>query len=152
VRTRFQRFPGGNQGFEFSIKKIIDHQMEASFSFGLSEFSTHDDSFITDSRPLEFKGYYKKFFPTLPASPWIKLKARYVTDEPKVRQEEGFDPFLVADLYAGGAYKDLYFSAGIRNLFDKVYHEPYTALDGLERSFLVSFSYGFDKAFNKPAQ
>lgn len=136
-----------NRGVEFSLKKIVDNDMEAGFSLGLNDFDSDDLNFITDSRPLEFKGYYKKYFSTLATSPWIKLKLRYVTDEPKVEQNEGFDPFLVTDLYVGGEYRNLSFSIGVRNLFDEVYHEPYTALDGLERSLLVTISYGYNKLF-----
>jgi len=133
-----------NRGFEFSLKKIINKQMEAGMSFGFNDFASDELDFIADSRPLEVKAYYKKYFPNLPTSPWLKLKMRYVSDTPSVEQQEGFSPFLVADLYAGGSYKSLNFSAGIRNLFNTVYHEPYSALDGLERSFFATVSYEFD--------
>ena len=133
-----------NRGFEFSLKKIVDKQMEAGLSFGFNDFSSEDLDFITDSRPLEVKAYYKKYFLSLPTSPWLKLKMRYVTNEPAVEQKEGFSPFLVADVYAGGEYKSLNFSIGIRNVFNKVYHEPYSALDGVERSFFATVSYDFD--------
>ena len=133
-----------NRGIEFSLKKIINGKMEMGFSFGLNEFSAEEAEFISDSRPLEFKGYYKHYFSELPGSPWVKTKARYVTDEPSVKQREGFDPFLVADLYIGGEYKNIGYSIGIRNLFNRVYHEPYTALDGIKRSFLASIRYQYN--------
>ncbi|MBV1915515.1 MAG: TonB-dependent receptor [Pseudomonadales bacterium] len=130
-----------NRGFEFSLRKIINDDIEAGFSFGMNDFSAAELDFITDSRPLEFSGYYKKYFSGMPGSPWINARARYVTDQPNVEQTEGFDPFLVADIYAGGSHKGFGFSIGIRNLFNTVYHEPYTALDGLKRSFLVTVRY-----------
>ena len=130
-----------NRGFEFSVKRIISDDIETGFSFGINEFDAAELDFVSDSRPLEFSGYYKKYFFGKTGSPWINTRARYVTDKPHVEQKEGFSPFLVADLYAGGSYKGFSFSIGIRNLFSKVYHEPYTALDGLKRSFLATIRY-----------
>ncbi len=130
-----------NRGFELSLNKIIANDMEAGLSVAINHFSSPEFDFIVDSRPLEIKGYYKKHFSSLLASPWVKVKMRYVTNNPSVEQREGFDPFAVVSVYAGGEYKKLQFSIGIRNLFDQLYHEPYTALDGLKRSFLASIRY-----------
>ncbi len=117
--------------------------MEAGVSIGLNDLDSDSVFVSTDSNPLALKGYYKKHFPQLPSKPWVKLKARYVTDTPHVKQKEGFDDFLAADLYLGGEYKKLSWNAGVRNLLDKLYHEPYSALDGLERSFTVGVKYKF---------
>lgn len=136
-----------NQGFEFSLKRIVDLDMESGFSLGLNDFDSDDPFATIDSRPLELKAYYKKHLPGLPASPWIKFNARYVTNEPSVEQKEGFSPFFVADLRFGVEYKDVQFNAGIRNLFNEVYHEPFSALDGLERTFFASLSVKIDKYF-----
>ena len=132
-----------NRGFELAIKKVLTKELEAGFSVGINDLDSPSDFVFTDSNPLELKGYYKKFLPNLPSKPWVKLKARYVTNKPKVEQREGFDPFFTADLYVGGDYKKLSWNAGIRNLFDEVYHEPYSALDGLERSFNIGVNYNF---------
>jgi len=140
-----------NKGFEISVKKVLDKDMEAGFSIGLNDLDSDSVFVSTDSNPLTLKGYYKKHFPALPSKPWVKLKARYVTDSPRVKQKEGFNAFLTADLYLGGTlgkklgkkHKELSWNAGVRNLFDKVYHEPYSALDGLERSFNVGVKVKF---------
>jgi len=68
-----------------------------------------------------------------------------VTDVPKVEQEDGFSPFFIADLFAGFKYPlhnycDLIFNAGVRNLGNKIYHEAFSVLDGLERSFFFNVS------------
>ncbi len=141
-----------NRGFEVSLKRLREEDYEAGFNFGLNDFDVRDvhdpadkNLVVTNAHPLEFSFYYKKYFSDWAAKPWVQIKGRYVTDTPRVKQEEGFDPFFVADLFAGLKYRllgysDVTFNAGIRNIADKVYHEPFSALDGLERSFFFNLS------------
>lgn len=127
-----------NKGIELSVKKVVDKQMEAGVALGFNDFDNLDNS----SRPVELKAHYKKYL-DLPTDPWVKVKARYVTDTPAVKQQEGFEPFASVDVLTGGEYRKLKYNAGIRNLFDETYHEPYSALDGLERSISVGVEYDF---------
>jgi len=141
-----------NRGFEFSLKRIREDDYEAGFNFGLNDFEVRDvydptdrDVVITDANPLEFSFYYKRYLSDWTAKPWFQLKGRYVTDTPRVKQTEGFSPFFVADFFAGlkhdlFGFSDVAFNLGIRNLTDEVYHEPFSALDGLKRSYFFNVS------------
>ncbi|EGU55218.1 hypothetical protein VINI7043_08950 [Vibrio nigripulchritudo ATCC 27043] len=75
--------------------------------------------------------------------PWIKLNARWVTDKPEVKQVDGFDAFDLYNLYFGFSYKAAKLNAGVRNLTNKVYHEPYGALDGLGRSYFANLTLSY---------
>ncbi|MFQ5598395.1 MAG: TonB-dependent receptor, partial [Nitrospiria bacterium] len=136
-----------NRGFEVSLKRVREEEYEAGLNFGLNDFdvrAVHDptdkDVVITDANPLEFSFHIKRYFSVWISDPWIEIKGRYVTNTPDVDQIEGFSQFFVADLFAGFKYSldnfsKLTFNAGIRNLGDEVHHEPYSALDGLKRSY-----------------
>ncbi len=130
-----------NYGFEFSSRNLVEGDRDAGFSVAFNAFDS--DALNYKDNPIQIRAYYKKHFPTLITNPWIKVKARYVANTPEVKQREGFDPFLVVDLFGGGEYKGFSYRIGIRNLFDEVYHEPYTALDGLKRSIQLGLSYKF---------
>ena len=63
----------------------------------------------------------------------------------KVSQEEGFHAFFSADAYLGVRYDyanrvNFAFNFGIRNLTNEVYHEAFSALDGVERSVFGNVS------------
>ncbi|MBN4054589.1 TonB-dependent receptor, partial [Nitrospira defluvii] len=143
-----------NRGFEVSLKRVSEADYETGLSFSFSDFDVragHDPSdvnlVLSDSNPLEFNYYYKRYLSDGSAAPWVKINARYVTNTPSVSQEDGFSPFFVTDLFAGFKtpvrhFSEMTFNAGIRNLSDMVYHEPFSPLDGLKRSFF--FNIGFE--------
>ena len=141
-----------NSGFEFTLVKLYKEQnLETNFNIALNKFTDQKVllagakeplivSFKQD--PLEFSAYIKKDFKNAYA-PWVKFKIRHVTNKPKVKQIEGFSSFTTADLYFGGKYNNYTLNAGIRNLSDEVYHEPYMGLDGLKRTFYMTVSAKF---------
>ncbi len=141
-----------NQGFEVSLRRVREEDYEAGFSFGLSDFDIRSDftgEFIEKTipfNPLEFNAYYTRYFSVWKTKPWLKLQGRYVTNTPHVNQvPDGFSAFFVADLFGGFKYalhkhSDLMLNAGIRNLTDKIYHEPFSPLDGLKRTFFFNVS------------
>lgn len=134
-----------NQGFEVSTGLIVDDDYEAGFNVGLNDIDAENLFAQIDSNPLEFNAHVKKIFPSIPLKPWLKLKARYVTDWPKVSQEEGFNPFFTLDAYLGARYEyakkvNFAFNFGVRNITDEVYHEAFSALDGVERSVFGNIS------------
>lgn len=140
------------KGFEYKIEKEFEKQnVLASFNAGYTDIT---DSILNIdgvslnvphiNNPLEFgfsirKGFESKY------KPWIKLEGRHVTNYKKVEQKDGFKPFSVFDLYFGWKIKNMTFNAGVRNILDKVYHEPYSPLDGIERSFLFNVTIPFRK-------
>ncbi|MFQ5587714.1 MAG: TonB-dependent receptor [Nitrospiria bacterium] len=141
-----------NRGFEVSLKKGREKAYEAGLSFGLSDFDvravhepTEKNLVLNNTNPLEVNLHYKRYVTDWPSEPWVKLKGRVVTNTPSVQQADGFNPFFVADLFAGFQYpfrdkSKLRFNAGIRNLTDKVYHEPFSPLDGLKRTVFFNIS------------
>jgi len=90
-----------NKGFEVNTGIIVDDDYEAGLNFGINDIDANNTFAQIDSNPLEFNAHVKKIFPSIPLKPWLKLKARYVTDWPKVSQYEGFDPFFTLDAYLG---------------------------------------------------
>ncbi len=128
-----------NKGFEVSTGIIVDDDYEAGFNVGLNDIDADNTFAQIDSNPLEFNAHIKKIFPSIPLKPWLKFNARYVTDWPKVSQTEGFKSFFTLDTYIGVRYEyakkvNFAFNFGVRNITDEVYHEAYSALDGVERS------------------
>jgi len=99
--------------------------------------------------PLEFGFNIKKKF-KYNYKPWVKLKLRHVTNSPKVNQVDGFDAFTVGDLYFGAKYQNnISFNGGIKNISNTVYHEAYSPLDGVERSFFFNISIALEKLWLK---
>lgn len=135
-----------NKGFEVSTGIIDDeYDYEFGFNLGLNDIEAENVFAEIDSNPLELNAYFKKTLPFLPLAPWFKLKARYVTDWPKVKQEEGFKPFFVADAFLGVRYEyaekvNFVFNFGVRNLTNTIYHEAYSALDGVKRTVFGNVS------------
>ncbi len=142
-----------NRGFEVSLKRVREEDYEAGLNFGMNDFDVRDvhdpadkDVVIVDSNPLEVSFYYKRYFSVWTARPWVRIKGRYVTNTPSVDQKEGFNEFFVADLFTGFKYptkknSEISFNAGIRNLGDEVYHEPFSVLDGLKRTYFFNVSF-----------
>lgn len=143
-----------NRGFEFTMLKQFEAQeIELGFNTSLSDLSDGEldlanavePMMITfDQDPLEFSAHIKKDFVSS-YEPWVRLRVRHVTNSPEVKQQDGFDPFTVANLYFGFRYKDFVFNGGIRNLSDEVYNEPYMGLDGVKRTFFMNASISFEK-------
>lgn len=141
-----------NSGFEFSIKKTFPEQkIDIGFNASLSKLTdghvllgnaTEATTIRFAQDPLEFSAFIKKEF-DYEYKPWIKLKVRHVTNRPEVKQENGFEAFTVADLSFGAEYKDFTLNAGIKNLTNEIYHEPYMGLDGIKRSFFVNLTAAF---------
>ena len=141
-----------NKGFELTInKKFEPQQIEAEFTASLNDFTnakvdlpnaTKRLEIAFDQDPLEFAAFIKKEF-SYAYKPWVKLKLRHVTNMPNVEQEDGFESFTLADLYFGAHYEGVTLNAGIRNLADEVYHEPYLGLDGIKRTLFMNLSIPF---------
>lgn len=138
-------------GFEFNVNKYFkDYKTELGFTTGMTKISDASKTFSNKTykyentqEPIEFSAYIKKRF-TYKYNPWLKLKVRHVTDSIKVEQDGGFSPFTVADIYLGAKYKFFSLNAGIKNLTNKVYHEPYMPLDGTKRSFFINLSISYE--------
>lgn len=141
-----------NLGFEFDLtKEIPDYGLTMNFLTSLSHLT--DAKYQTANMPkplivkfsqdpLEFGFNIKKDF-SYEYKPWLTLKLRYVTDLPEVEQQDkygnkDYNAFGVADLYFGAKSDMFSFNAGVRNLTDAVYHEPYAPLDGVERTFFFN--------------
>jgi len=139
-----------NRGFEISLKRIEEKHSEVGFSLGMNDFkvgAVYDPAdqnlVLTQIHPLEVKVSVKKYLSEGWGRPWGEIKGRYVSNTPQVEQKEGFDDFFVVDLFAGfrfpvKPFSTFNFNAGIRNLANTVYHEPFSALDGLKRSFFFN--------------
>lgn len=134
-----------NSGFETVWEHIHKKNLELGVSFGLNHFSSDSVFLSSNDHPFEIKAKVKRTFPKYKGQPWLQLKSRYVTDRPKVKQTEGFSAFVVADLLFGLKGKRWLLSGGVRNLGDTVYHEPYLALDGLKRTFFLTFKWELEK-------
>lgn len=134
-----------NKGFEVSSGLIVEDNYEAGLNVGLNDIEADNVFAQINSNPLEINAYFKKIFPFIPLKPWVKLNARYVTDWPKVTQDEGFNPFFTLDAYVGVRYLyadqiNFAINFGVRNLTDAVYHEAYSALDGVKRTMFGNVS------------
>ena len=134
-----------NKGFEMSTGIIKEGDYEAGFNIGLNDIEADNVFAEIDSNPLELSAHYKKTLNFLPLKPWVKIKARYVTDWPKINQKEGFNSFFTADAYLGVRYEyakkvNFAFNFGVRNLTDEVYHEAFSALDGVKRTVFGNLS------------
>lgn len=138
-------------GFEFDInKRLQNYHTEFGFTVGMTkksdaikQFSGKKYNFQLVQEPIEFSTYIKKSF-LYKYNPWIKLKIRHVTNSVDVDQEGGFSPFTVADIYFGAKHKTISINAGIKNISDKIYHEPYMPLDGTKRSFFINLGINFE--------
>jgi len=141
-----------NTGFEISLdKEFPEQKIGIGFNMSLSKLSDGHISLQNSTKkttirfaqdPLEFSAYIKKEF-NFDYKPWVKLKVRHVTDKPEVKQKNGFKSFTLVNLYFGVEYKNFVLNAGVRNLFDEVYHEPYMGLDGVKRTFHMNISASF---------
>lgn len=134
-----------NKGFEISTGIIEEDDYEAGVNLGLNNIEADNVFAEIDSNPLEVSAHYKKILAFIPLKPWVKLKARYVTDWPKISQKEGFDAFFTADAYLGVRYEyakrvNFALNLGVRNLTDEVYHEAFFALDGVKRTVFGNVS------------
>ncbi len=132
-----------NQGAELIVHWFVDERWQVQLNASYNQLSTDSDWVDADSRPLELNTSIRHQWALANTSPWVKLNIRYVTDQPKVKQQEGFSAFVVTNIYFGIEFDKLNINAGIRNLFDAVYHQPYGALDGLKRSAFVSLNVEF---------
>lgn len=134
-----------NRGFEVSTGIIVEGDYEAGVNVGLNDIVADNVFAQIGSNPLEVSAFYRKIFSTIPLKPWIQLKARYVTNWPKVRQFEGFNSFFTADAHLGARYEytdkaNIVLNFGIRNLTNTSYHEAFSALDGLKRTVFGNVS------------
>ncbi|MBL0709475.1 MAG: TonB-dependent receptor [Colwellia sp.] len=137
-----------NQGAEFNLQWFIDDNWQMKFNASYNKLTSDSDWVDADSRPLELNGFVRYQWEQLSIAqlnytPWAKFNMRYVTDMPTVKQREGFSAFTVADIYFGAEFEQININAGVRNIFNKVYHEPYGALDGLKRSVFISLNVSF---------
>lgn len=143
-----------SQGFEIGVAKEFPKQKIKS-SFQVSQTKIDDgvlkfkDSNATLQsgflhEPLELSATVKKTF-NHTLKPWVKLRLRHVSNSPTVNQKGGFDSFTTGNLYFGMKYKNFTFNAGVRNITDEVYNEPYSPLDGVERTFFFNTSIVLEK-------
>ncbi len=142
------------RGFELDIRKRFQRQnLETSFQIAQTRISdsllrfqdsnaTLESEFLQE--PLEMSASIKKEFEHY-LKPWVKLKLRHVTNSPTVNQRNGYNTFSKGDLYFGLTYKNIVFNGGVRNLSDAVYHEPYSPIDGVQRSMFMNVSLELDK-------
>lgn len=132
-----------NKGVELLVHHKLTHQFEIQGNLSFNEMSSDDPFVGHQSRPWELMTEATYRFELSDYRPWIKLNARWVTDKPEVKQAEGFDAFDLYNLYFGFSYKAAKLNAGVRNLTNKVYHEPYGPLDGLGRSFFANLTLSY---------
>jgi len=135
-----------NQGFEMRGDYKMD-SWNVMGSVSMSEYEG-DDIFVgRNSTPVQLEGacYYRPHIKGYKAFVFTSL--RHVTDTPKVDQYEGFEPYTTINLGTGMRLPYGNVNIGVRNLTDAVYHEPYTALDGVERSFYVNFTGEYEALF-----
>ncbi len=137
-----------NKGAEFNVHWFIDDNWQMKFNASFNQLTSDSTWVDADSRPLELNGFVRYQWDELKMGqlsykPWSKFNLRYVTDTPTVKQTEGFSAFAVADIYFGIEFEKMSINAGVRNILNKVYHEPYGALDGLKRSAFVSLNMAF---------
>lgn len=142
-----------SSGFEIDIEKEFKKQNIIT-TFNIAQTTISDKKIIYDSgyvykevalqEPLEYSTSIKKNFKYY-YKPWIKLNLRHVTNNPKVKQKDGFEAFTVGNLYFGAKKGKFTLNAGVKNITDKVYNEPYSPLDGVERSFFFSISIELEK-------
>lgn len=135
-------------GFEFDInKRFLKYKTEVGFSASMTKISDAKKSFDTiilekkfNQEPIELSFYLSKKFDYI-FNPTIKLKLRHVTNSVNV---DDFSPFTVADIYLSAKYKFVNINAGVKNITNEIYHEPYMILDGTKRSFFINFSINYD--------
>ncbi|WP_104401447.1 TonB-dependent receptor plug domain-containing protein [Vibrio penaeicida] len=132
-----------NKGVELLAHHQLTRRFEIQGNLSYNEMSSDDPFVGHQSRPWELMTEATYRFDLPDYRPWIKLNARWVTDKPEVKQVDGFDAFDLYNLYFGFSYKAAKLNAGVRNLTNKVYHEPYGALDGLGRSFFANLTLSY---------
>lgn len=132
-----------NQGAEFSAQWFIDDNWQVQFNASYNQITADSAWVSVDSRPLELNSFARYQWTQFDYTPWIKLNIRYVSDHPTVEQQEGFSSFAVSNLYFGIEFERFSLNAGVRNIFDEVYHEPYGALDGVKRSGFININVSF---------
>ncbi|MCP4991186.1 MAG: TonB-dependent receptor [Colwellia sp.] len=132
-----------NQGAEFSAQWFIDDNWQIQFNASYNQITADSEWVGVDSRPLELNSFARYQWNQSNYTPWLKLNIRYVSDHPTVEQQEGFSAFAVTNLYFGVEFKKFSINAGVRNIFDEVYHEPYGALDGVKRSGFININVSF---------
>lgn len=128
-----------NWGIEANLQySIPQHEVLLSSSFNKI---TSDDKFVkAAAQPISTSVSYRYEFQNS-WKPWAKIKGTYTLDYPKVEQYRGFDPYFVANIYAGFRKNNFTASAGVRNILDTVYHTPYSGINSLARTFFVNVSY-----------
>ncbi len=132
-----------NQGAEFLAHKIWNEQWDSKAHISYNQMRAKDIHVSHHSNPLELSAELNYRNRSLSWKPWLKFQARWVADVPEVEQIGGFDSFDVYNLYMGFSYDIARFNLGIRNLADSQYHEAYSVLDGLGRSYFANISVSF---------
>ncbi len=128
-----------NWGIEFDAEYSIP-QHEIIFATSFNQIKSNDEHVHSAAHPIDTNISYRYEFNNS-WSPWLKIKAQYVIDSPKVRQHKGFDPYSLFSLYSGFSKNDFIVSAGIKNLLDSEYRVPYSGINGLARSFFINVGY-----------
>ena len=128
-----------NQGAEIQAQYSIP-QHEVIFSSSFNQIISKDILVKSAAHPIDTNISYRYEFNNS-WKPWMKLKAQYVIDTPKVEQHKGFDPYSLFSLYTGFKKNNFVVSAGVRNLMDKEYRAPYSGINGLSRTFFANVSY-----------
>lgn len=133
-----------NQGAEVSAS-YMNGRHDATLGISYNQIKSDDVFVKSAAHPIALKTSYKYHFDA-PFEPWLKLNGTYVTDEPHVRQYGGFNPYGLLGVYAGARFNWVSISLGVRNLTDVTYRPPYSALSGLERTWLGSVTLHWDSA------
>ncbi|NRA84636.1 MAG: TonB-dependent receptor, partial [Gammaproteobacteria bacterium] len=132
-----------NKGAELTSHWFVDDDLSLQFNASYNQLTSDSDWVSADSRPLELNASVRQQLSDWRFKPWAKLKVRYVSNKPSVIQQEGFSPFTVVNLYFGAKFNKITLNAGVRNILNKVYHEPYGALDGIKRSAFINLNVEF---------
>lgn len=128
-----------NWGMELNVEYSKD-QHEVLFSASFNKINSDDIFVKSAAQPLKTSISYR-YEMANSWKPWVKIKGEYVSNYPEVEQHKGFDPYFVAHTYIGFTKNNFIVNAGVRNIFDKEYHVPYSGINSLERTFFVNVAY-----------
>ena len=131
-----------NWGMEFNAQySIAQHEILIGASF--NEIKSADIFVKSAAQPINSNISYR-YEINNSWKPWVKIKAQYVIDTPKVEQHKGFDLYSLLSLHTGLKKNGFVVSAGVRNIMDKEYRAAYSGINGLARSFFINIDYDWN--------
>ncbi len=135
------------KGVEFDLQKTFAGGLDLAFNAAQTQISpsiyiTKSGAKLTQhfaNEPLELKvSLTKRFFVFL--RPWLRIRQRYINDVSRIVPQDKKFALSVTDFYAGLKHGAFNLNAGVRNIFDNIYHETYSPFDGIKRSAFVNVS------------